>query len=137
MRRFPLVRGALLALVVPYLVVFATPPAVRAEDQANRTADSNVLKHLGERAAGMATLLPATPRDQEAWEARRKEVRGNLARLLGLPEREPMRAKILATREDGDLVGEDVIYLWSERAYVSANVVRPRQATGRFRNRRD
>lgn len=132
MQRFSLVCGTLFALVVPYLVVSATPSAVRAEDQANPTADSNVLRYLGERATRMAALLPAIPRDQAAWEARRKEVRGNLARLLGLPDREPMRAKILAAREDGDLVVEEVIYLWSERAYVSANVIRPRQPTGRL-----
>jgi dienelactone hydrolase len=128
--------GAFLAILLllagTLLAVSATVPPARAEDQADRKVGSDVLKYLGERAARMAAVLPAIPQDQAAWEARRKEVRGTLVRLLGLPEREPMRAKILAAREDGDLVVEDVIYLWGERAYVSANVVRPRQPTGRL-----
>ncbi len=86
---------------------------------------SAVMRHLAQRASRMAAELPAMPRDRAAWEKRRELVRRQLSQILGLPSREPMRAKILATRQEGDLVVEDVMYLWAERAYVSANVVRP------------
>jgi dienelactone hydrolase len=89
-----------------------------------------VMQYLGDRALRMAAALPPLPDTLAAWEKRRATVRHDLTRLLGLPAREPMRAKVLATREDGDLVVEDVAYLWGERAYVSANVVRPKKSTG-------
>ena len=90
------------------------------------------LPYLADRASRMAASLPAIPKDLGAWERRQAMVRRDLAGLLGLPEREPMRAKVTATREEGGVVVEDVIYLWAERAYVSANVVRPRSAAGRL-----
>ena len=70
------------------------------------------------------------PDDLKAWQERRKAVRAALAELLGLPPREPMRAAVAATRTEGDLIVEDVIYLWAERAYVTGNVVRPKDMTG-------
>jgi dienelactone hydrolase len=90
------------------------------------------LPYLADRASRMAAALPAIPNDVAAWERRRAIVRRDLACLLGLPEREPMRAKVTATREDSGIVVEDVIYLWAERAYVSANVVRPKSPAGRL-----
>ena len=41
-----------------------------------------------------------------------------------------MRARISNSRDDGDLIVEDVMYLWAESAYVSGNVVRPKTSTG-------
>jgi dienelactone hydrolase len=83
------------------------------------------MHYLADRASRIAAELPAVPRDRASWEQRRESVRRHLSHVLGLPLREPMRAKTLATRRDGDLVVEDVMYLWAERAYVSANVIRP------------
>lgn len=50
---------------------------------------------------------------------------------LTLPPREPMRAAVLYEKQDDGLVIEEVAYLWSERAYVFANVIRPKDAVGR------
>lgn len=119
MRRFlPAVSGLLIGLVCP--------AAWGAESQPRGV----VFKYLAERATRMAAQLPPIPKDLPAWEKRRDVVRSELAAGLGLPERQPMRAKVLATRREKDVVVEDVIYLWAERAYVAANVVRPGDAPG-------
>ena len=94
------------------------------------SAPRTVMQYFGDRALRMAAALPPLPNTLAEWEKRRATVREDLTRLLGLPAREPMRAKVLATREEGDLVVEDVAYLWGEGAYVSANVVRPKKSTG-------
>lgn len=101
-------------------------PAWAAEPSV--TQRSPVMHYLAERAGRLGAALPPIPADRAAWETRRQAVRQHLSRVLGLPQREPMRAKVLATRRDGDVVVEDVMYLWAERAYVSGNVVRPVQA---------
>jgi len=90
----------------------------------------SVMEYLGERASRMAARLPAIPETPAAWEQRREIVRKQLVARLGLPERVPMHAKISKTREDGDLVVEDIMYLWAENAYVAANVVRLKTSTG-------
>jgi len=41
-----------------------------------------------------------------------------------------MRAQVKKVRQEDDLTIEDVIYLWGERAYVTANVVRPTNMKG-------
>jgi len=101
-------------------------PAAMADDGKSLT----VMQYLGERASRMSASLPAIPDTPAAWEQRRQVVRKHLAARLGLPERVPMRAKISKTREDGDLVVEDVMYLWADNAYVAANVVRSKAITG-------
>ena len=78
----------------------------------------------------LAAQLPPVPDNPAKWTARRQVVRHELAQILGLPAREPMRAKVLGTRIEDGVVVEDVIYLWAERAYVSARVVRPISAAG-------
>ncbi|MFH1924120.1 MAG: dienelactone hydrolase family protein [Planctomycetota bacterium] len=91
----------------------------------------SVLEYLGGRASRMAVELPDVPDDAAGWEQRSTQIRQDLARLLGLPEREPMKAAVTDRKEHDDLVIEDVMYLWAERAYVSANVVRRKDAEGR------
>lgn len=95
----------------------------------NDAKSLTVLQYLGERATRMASDLPTTPDNLQAWEHRRKSVQKQLGLRLGLPARVPMRARITKTREDGDLIVEDVMYLWADNAYVTANVVRPRTIT--------
>ncbi len=92
----------------------------------------SVLQYLGERASRMAAELPAVADDLDNWEKRRPQVRRDLANVLGLPQRKPMKAAVIGQRQDGDLIIEEVIYLWAERAYVSGNVVRQDGATGRL-----
>jgi len=89
-----------------------------------------VLKVLGDRASAMADRLPAAPTNLGQWQRRRLQVRENLAAVLGLPAREPMRAVVTATRQKGDVTIEDVQYLWAERAYATGNVVRLTEAKG-------
>jgi len=89
-----------------------------------------VLESLGNRASDLAAKLPEQPKSHEKWEARRTQVRKELTEVLGLPKREPMKSEIVNTRQQDDLIIEDVIYLWAERAYVSADVIRPKNTNG-------
>ena len=91
----------------------------------------SALEYLGERASRMAAELPPVPENVTDWEKRRDQIRRDLADLLGLPEREPMKAAVVHQKEHDDLVIEEVMYLWAERAYVSANVIRRKDAAGR------
>jgi len=117
-----------LALVVASLLSLSLRPGLAHGEGGAPQA----LEYLGERASRMTAALPAMPSEIAAWERRRETVRGDLGAVLGLPRREAMRGAVLASREDGDVVVEEVAYLWSERAYVSGNVVRPRGRSGRL-----
>jgi len=104
-----------------------------AADVAGKQGDSALpapLKCLGERATRLAKQLPKPAKNLAQWHHRRKAVRATLTSVLGLPAREPMRAQVQKVRQEGDLTIEDVIYLWAERAYVTANVVRPTKVDG-------
>jgi len=88
----------------------------------------SVLDGLRARAGSLA---PRTmPEDLARWEARRREVLAAVSQGLGLPAREPMRAETSYQKSSDDVVIEEVTYLWGERAYVAANVIRSPQATG-------
>jgi len=91
-----------------------------------------VLQYLGARASRLEAALPPLPERPADWSRRRAEVRRELTALLGLPAREPMRARVLASRVEGELTIENVIYLWAERCYVPGIVVRPTQVSGRL-----
>ncbi len=91
----------------------------------------SILEYLGDRAAQLADQLPAIPATVEAWEKQRAEMRNQLGSTLGLPAREPMQAASNYSKPAGELVIEEVAYLWAERAYVSATVIRAKQAPGR------
>ncbi|MEI6606207.1 MAG: dienelactone hydrolase family protein, partial [Verrucomicrobiota bacterium] len=117
----------LLAAVGARAADLAPPPQTGEAAQA-----LPVLQYLGVRASRMEAALPALPDQPAAWQKRRQQVRKDLTALLGLPAREPMRAKVLDRRTEGDVIVENVIYLWAERCYVPGIVVRPAQATGRL-----
>lgn len=91
----------------------------------------SVLEYLGNRASQLADQLPAIPATVDAWEKQRADLLTRLGGTLGLPAREPMQAAINYSKPDGELVIEEVAYLWAERAYVSATVIRAKQAAGR------
>jgi len=107
-------------------VMAAVEPCVAAGVEPVRP----VLEVLGDRASAMAERLPAAPTDLGQWQRRRREVRATLAAVLGLPVREPMRAAVTGTQQEGDVTIEDVQYLWAERAYATGNVVRLTEAKG-------
>lgn len=90
-----------------------------------------VFDYLAGRAAGMSAALPAVPDTVDAWEKQRTELVGELGTALGLPEREPMKAAVTYTKQDGDLVIEEVAYLWAGQTYASATVIRAKQTEGR------
>ena len=121
------IRRLIYALVIAGLV-----SGVGAAQQSDPVKALPVLQYLGARASRMEAALPPLPDGLAAWQQRRKQVRRDLTALLGLPAREPMRAKVLASQRDGDVIVENVIYLWAERCYVPGIVVRPSQATGRL-----
>jgi dienelactone hydrolase len=91
---------------------------------------NSVMKYIGTRANCQAALLPPVSEDRAKWESRRVVVRQELAQVLGLPTREPMRAKVLGAHSEEGVIVEDVMYLWAEHAYVFARVVRPANTSG-------
>lgn len=91
----------------------------------------SVFDYLAGRAESMAAALPAVPKTMEDWEKQRTELVGELDAALGLPNREPMKAAVTYTKEEGDLVIEEVTYLWADQTYASATVVRAKQSDGR------
>ena len=92
----------------------------------------SVLEYLGQRASQMEDALPGAPDDVAKWETQSAKIRADLADLLGLPERQPMQAILLDSKEQDGLVIEQVGYLWAERAYVSGNVIRQKDTEGRL-----
>lgn len=93
---------------------------------------TGILDHLRQRALEDWTeASPARLESLENWQKARKAGTSFLAIALGLPEREPMRAVVDGSRTVGDLVFEDVSYLWAERTYVSATVIRSAAAQRR------
>ena len=58
---------------------------------AERPSGSAVMEYLAQRAVRLGADLPPIPNDRVAWEQRRDVVRRQLAEILGLPQREPMR----------------------------------------------
>ena len=113
------------------VVVAACCALVGAQNAPGKAQSPAVLEYLGDRATRMAAALPGPPADRQAWEKRREQVREDFAKVLGLPKRLPMKARVEKSVQDGGLVVEDVAYLWDERAYVSANVVRLKDAKAR------
>ena len=86
--------------------------------------------------ACLVTPAPSCPADEAPRSiiqclARRAAKVCDRAEELGLPPREPMKAAVLYQKQDDGLVVEEVAYLWAERAYVFANVIRPKDATSR------
>lgn len=90
-----------------------------------------VLEYLSARAAQQAAQLPPLPETPEAWEKHRAELTKKLTAVLGLPDRRPMQAAVTHSRQQGELTIEEVAYLWAERAYVSATVLRGTKAAAR------
>ena len=128
MKRLRTHRSVILFALVKAILV----SGVGATEQSDPAKALPVLQYLGARASRMEAALPPLPDRLAAWQQRRKEVRRDLTALLGLPAREPMRAKVLASHLDGDVIVENVMYLWAERCYVPGIVVRPPQTTGRL-----
>jgi len=91
----------------------------------------SVFDYLAGRAASMAAALPPVPDTVDAWEKQRTELVGELGEALGLPEREAMKAAVTYTKQEGDLMIEEVAYLWAEQTYASATVIRVKQTDGR------
>lgn len=105
------------------LVAFAEPGSAQET--------SSVWEYLARRATGLSAQLPPLPDSVAGWEKQRAELTGRLTAALGLPEREPMKAAVTSSETEGDLLVEEVAFLWAERVYVSGTVIRRQQANGR------
>jgi len=114
------------------LILFSWSNGLLAQNHTEKEESLTVLQYLGNRAGRMEAVLPLLPDNLADWQQRRKQVRQKLTALLGIPVREPMRAKVLASKPDNGVIVEDVIYLWAERYYVPAIVVRPIDVSGRL-----
>ena len=90
-----------------------------------------VLEYLSQRATRMAAELPPVPSSRDAWEKHRADVLKELATVLGLPAREPMKAAVADKGQQGDVFIEEVAYLWAGKTYVSATVIRGKETEGR------
>ena len=117
------------SLWIASVLVLANCATALAGKQAD-SARPSTLKCLGERATRLVGQLPEPAKNLTQWHHRREAVKATLTSVLGLPDREPMRAQVKKVRQEDDLTIEDVIYLWGERAYVTANVVRPTNVDG-------
>jgi dienelactone hydrolase len=113
----------------PYLVVLSCCLVVLTQRVAPADT-SSVWEYLGERAVRLAERLPELPESVEAWEERRAEWTARLERELGLPQREPMRAAVLESRVEGNLLFEDIAFHWAEDVYASGTVIRLSQTDG-------
>ena len=113
----------------PYLVVLSCCLVVLTQRVAPADT-SSVWEYLGERSERLAERLPALPESVEAWEEQRAEWTARLERELGLPQREPMRAAVLESRVEGNLLFEDIAFHWAEDVYASGTVIRLSQTDG-------
>ncbi len=91
---------------------------------------SSVWQYLGQRATRLAAQLPPLPASAEAWDQQRTELTSRLRTTLGLPDREPMQATVISSKQAGDLAIEEVAFHWAERVYTTGTVVRRQQAEG-------
>jgi len=112
-----------------FLTLAVCLAAASEPDSAGRP--STVWEFLGRRATQLSSQLPPLPDSATGWEQQRAELIARLRATLALPEREPMQAAVTSCRQEGDLVVEEVAFLWAERAYVSGTVIRRQQAEGR------
>ncbi|MEI6513377.1 MAG: dienelactone hydrolase family protein, partial [bacterium] len=94
--------------------------------------DAYIMPYLNAQARVLGAKLPMLPKDIKTWEARRQVVRAELAKALGLPEREPMKAQITNTYEKDGLIWEDVDFLWADHTFVSGRVMRPKDVKGKL-----
>jgi len=92
---------------------------------------ASVFDYLGQRATRRAAALPAVSDTADTWEKQRVDLVKQLAALLGLPDREPMKAAVTESAEEGDLVVERVVYHWAGPTYASATVIRAKSKSGR------
>jgi dienelactone hydrolase len=91
----------------------------------------SALDYLAQRADQLTGTWPPLPGAADVWPAYQAETIGRLSSLLNLPDREPMKAAVTGTTEQGDVVREQVEYLWAGQTYVSATVIRSKLAAGR------
>ncbi|MCU0982607.1 MAG: hypothetical protein MUF25_25900, partial [Pirellulaceae bacterium] len=96
----------------PYLVVLSCCLALLTQRVAPADT-SSVWEYLGERAVRLAERWPALPESVGTWEEQRAEWTARLERELGLPQREPMRAAVLDSRVEGNLLFEDIAFHWA------------------------
>jgi len=125
-------RSSVICCFIFLFLIWACGEDVKEIKDNGQAESLTVLQYLGNRAGRLEAELPPIPENLEVWEKRREQVQRELTSLLGLPKREPMRAKVLSSRTEKGVVVEDVIYLWAERLYVPAIVVRPANITGRM-----
>ena len=91
----------------------------------------SVLNYLGQRAERLASQRAPVPETLDAWKEHRAKLVEALNVSLALPDREPMKAAVTDSKQDGDLTVEDVVYLWAEQTYVSATLIRSTKSSGR------
>ncbi|MCU0979193.1 MAG: hypothetical protein MUF25_08505 [Pirellulaceae bacterium] len=112
-----------ISLLIAVGLLAFTPP-----NSAQET--SSVWQYLGQRATRLSAQLPPLPPSAEAWDRQRTELTGRLSTTLGVPDREPMQATVINSKQAGDLAIEEVAFHWAERVFATGTVVRRQQAEG-------
>lgn len=122
MKNLPLVLGHL-SLVI---CLFA---AVLAQDVPTADRRAAEVRHLD-------LTYQFTPyKSKEEWQARAAQLRGqilNAAGLWPLPERTPLNAKIFGLLDKGDYTVEKVYFESLPGHYVTGNLYKPKNATGKL-----
>lgn len=93
--------------------------------------DAGPVRALAQRAATLADALPELAASKEALETQQSSIVDKLSEVLALPGRGAMAAGTLETLSDGELVIEQVAYHWADDVFVSANLIRLRETSGR------
>ncbi|SFH93397.1 alpha/beta hydrolase family protein [Planctomicrobium piriforme] len=107
--------------------------AVQAEDSA--PGDALLNEYFRQRTAELSERCVADVKTASDWTAQRDARRTELQKMLGLfpwPERTPLKPVVTGTLERDDFVVEKLHFQSRPGLYVTGNLYRPRQITGRL-----
>ena len=99
------------------------------------SGDALVAEYFRRETRSLADACLADVKDQADWQAKRPEYARQLREMLGLdplPERTPLQASTTGVVERDGIVVEKLYFQSSPQLYVTANLYRPAQSTGRL-----
>src|SRR5437879_1481491 len=118
------------------LVALFRPSPVSADEPAARPAgDVMFEKYLVQQTARLGERFLDGATNLEQWEARRARLRQEYLDMLGLwplPEKTALHATVTGTLERDDVVIEKLYFQSRPGLYVTANLYRPKQVTGKL-----
>jgi dienelactone hydrolase len=115
-------------LLVPAVTLAQTVPDTKA-------GDAMIEKYLAAETDRLQAKFLDGAKTRAEWEAKRPRLRREYLDMLGLwplPERTPLHATVTGTREHAGVVIERLHYQSKPGLYVTANLYRPKEPTGRL-----